>query len=174
MKTNLIQNVLGTITLLVIVILLTGCPFSGTIPIDEGTVVVPDDILGTWVKVSDTSETNPATYTISRKDKYHAEVSKFEPAENEADSHETFYGLTFSDVKGDVFLNVQEAGSSTFYYYKFHYDKEAMQISLFEVSDYIKESFDSSKDLKDFIIRNKSLSFFFTNTTETYIRKDKQ
>jgi hypothetical protein len=170
MKTSLFQKVSGSLALLGIVILLSGCPFSGSVPIDEGTALIPDKILGTWVKVSDTSDANPTSYTITLKDKYHASISKFETGSEDSDDVVTNYDLTLSGVSGDLFMNVQESGSASYYYYKFNYDVNTDQISLSEVSDYIKETFDSSKALKDFIAKNKSLSFFYTNTTDTYIR----
>lgn len=174
MKTSLFQKAVGSIALFGIVILLSGCPFSGSVPIDNGTVPIPDKLLGTWVKVSDTTETDPTTFSVTLKDKYHATVSKFEPGTEDTDDHLTYYEITLSDVEGDVFMNVQEAGSTSYYYYKYSYDANIDQLNLYEVSDYIKETFDTSKSLKGFIAKNKSLSFFFTNSTDTYIRKNQQ
>jgi hypothetical protein len=174
MKTSFFQKAAGSIALLGIIILLSGCPFSGSVPIDEGTVPIPGKMLGTWIKVSDTSEANPTTFSITLEDKYHAEVSKFEPGTEDTEDHLTYYRVSLSDVDGDIFMNVQENGSTSYYYYKYTYDANNDQMNLYEVSDYIKETFDTSKSLKGFIAKNKSLSFFFTNTTDTYLRQKKQ
>jgi hypothetical protein len=174
MKSSLFQKAAGSLALLGIVILLSGCPFSGSVPIDNGTVPIPDKMLGTWIKVSDIDETEPTTFSITSEDKYHATVSKFEPGTDDSDDHLTYYDITLSNVDGDVFMNVKEAGSTSYYYYKYSYDANTDHLNLYEVSDYIKETFDTSKSLKGFIAKNKSLSFFFTNTTDTYLRHETQ
>jgi|WetSurMetagenome_2_1015567.scaffolds.fasta_scaffold289021_2 hypothetical protein len=171
MKTNIFKNTIVSVALLGIVVLLSGCPFSGNVPIDNGTVAISDKLVGEWVKPGDRSEENPTTYLISKNDKYHATALKMEYSTTDTKYDTTIYNLTFSDVEGETFMNAQEKSSTTYYYYKFSLDQQSDEITLYEVSDYIKETFDKSKDLRDFIAKNKSLSFFFTNTTENYERK---
>ncbi len=68
-------------------------------------------------------------------------------------------------------MNAKEAGSDTYSLYNFNFDEKTGEIATSEVTDYIKETFSSSKDLKEFIAKNKSNSYFYTNTTDNYIRK---
>ena len=68
-------------------------------------------------------------------------------------------------------MNALEEGGTSYYLYKFSFDDKLGEIQTSEVTDYIKESFSTSKELKDFIAKNKSNSYFFTNTNETYTRK---
>jgi hypothetical protein len=83
----------------------------------------------------------------------------------------TTYNLTFSDVKGETFMNVIEDGGDSYSLYKFDFDENTGEINTSEVTDYIKETFNTSEELKDFISKNKSNSYFFTNTNENYVRK---
>ncbi len=175
MKLNFFQKALASAGLLAIVVLLAGCPYSSSVPIDEGTVKVPSDLPGQWMsesdKDSDEPVENPTYYVITKDDKFHATAKKMEYSSSDSSYSETVYHLTFSDVDGVVFMNAQEDKADTYSLYKFSFDNKANKINTSEVTDYIKETFNSSKELKDFITKNMSNSYFFTNTNETYVRK---
>lgn len=171
MRFNIFQKALTTIGLLAVVVLLAGCPFSSSVPIDEGTVAVSPGLEGEWVSKADSEAENPTYYLITKDDKFHATAKKMEFSSSDSTWAETTYHLTFSDVKGDVFMNAIENEGTSYNLYKFNYDEKAGEINTSEVTDYIKETFSTSKDLKDFIAKNKSNSYFYTNTSETYVRK---
>ncbi len=171
MRFNFFQKALTSIGLFAIVVLLTGCPFSSSVPIDEGTVAVSPGVVGKWVSKADSEAENPSYYIVSMDDKFHATAKKMEFSSTDSTWAETTYHLTFSDVKGDIFMNAMEDEGTNYNLFKFNYDEKAGEIYTSEVTDYIKETFSSSKDLKDFIAKNKSNSYFYTNTSETYVRK---
>ena len=171
MKFNPFQKVLASVALIAFVVLLTGCPYSSTVPIDEGTVKVPSGLAGSWMSSGDAEEEHPTYYLISNDDKYHATAVKNEYSSTDSTYSQTMYHLTFSDVGGEMFMNALEEGGTSYYLYKFSFDDKLGEIQTSEVTDYIKESFSTSKELKDFIAKNKSNSYFFTNTNETYTRK---
>jgi hypothetical protein len=68
-------------------------------------------------------------------------------------------------------MNAQEDGQASYYLYKFGFDETKKEITCNEVSDYIKETFSTSDELKQFVMKNKANSYFFTNTTDNYVRK---
>jgi hypothetical protein len=171
MKITFFQKVVSSLGLMAIVVLLAGCPYSSSVPIDEGTVKVSSALTGSWISTADTGSENPSYYVIKKNDQYHATASKMEFSSSDSTWSETKYELTFSDVDGETFMNAMENEGSTYSLYKFNFDEKAGEIYTSEVTDYIKETFNSSKELKDFIAKNKSNSYFFTNTSETYIRK---
>jgi hypothetical protein len=171
MKINLFRKVIVSFSLLAITVLFTGCPYSSSIPIDEGTVKVHSALAGQWIVAGDQESENPTYYSITLDDKFHATAKKMEFSSSDSAYSETVYHLTFSDVNGEVFMNAIENEGSTYNLYKFNFDEKAGEITTSEVTDYIKETFSTSKELKEFIGKNKSNSYFFTNTTETYIRK---
>jgi hypothetical protein len=171
MKFNLLQKVVVSTGLIAFVVLLTGCPFSSSVPIDEGSVKVSPALAGEWVSVADTGAENPTYYIITKDDTYKATAKKMEFSSSDSVYSATVYHLTFSDVKGDTFMNAMEDGGNMYSLFKFSFNEKADEIVTSEVSDYIKETFNSTDELKDFIAKNKSNSYFYTNTTETYIRK---
>jgi hypothetical protein len=172
MKFTLFQKVISSIGLFGIVILLAGCPYSSSVPIDEGTVVVSDGLIGKWIKSGDSDTENPTYFLIAKDDKTHASAMKYEFSSSDSAYTSTTYHLTFSSVEGEVFLNAIEDGGSSYSLFKFSYDENANEITTYEVTDYIKETFNSSAELKAFIGKNKDVSYFFTNSVDTYT-KDK-
>jgi len=171
MRFNFFQKALTTIGLLAIVVLLSGCPFSSSVPIDEGTVKIENALEGQWMSSADKEAENPTYYIVTKDDKFHATAKKMEYSSSDSAWSETIYRLTFSDINGDVFMNAMEDEGTTYNLYKFKFDTKAGEIFTSEVTDYIKETFNTSKELKDFIAKNKSNSYFYTNTNETYVRK---
>jgi len=171
MRFNLFQKVSTTIGLLAIVVLFAGCPFSSSVPIDEGTVKVSPDLLGEWISPADKEAANPTYFIVTKGDKFHATAKKMEYSSSDSSYNETVYTLTFSDVNGETFMNALEEEGTNYSLFRFNYDEKAGEISTSEVTDYIKETFGTSAELKDFIAKNKSNSYFFTNTKETYVRK---
>lgn len=171
MKFNLFQKVIVSFGLMAIVVLLAGCPYSSSVPIDDGTVKVSSALSGKWISTADTASENPTYYVITKEDQFHALAKKMEFSSSDSTYNETAYYLTFSDVNGETFMNAMENEGSSYSLYKFNFDEKAGEIFTMEVTDYIKETFSSSKELKDFISKNMANSYFFTNTSETYIRK---
>jgi hypothetical protein len=171
MKFNLFQKVSTTIGLIAIVVLFSGCPFSSSVPIDEGTVKVSSDLVGEWMNHGDKETENPTYFIVTKDDKFRATAKKMEYSSSDSSYSETIYHLTFSDVNGETFMNALEEEGTTYSLYKFKYDEKTGEIYTSEVTDYIKETFSTSAELKDFIAKNKSNSYFFTNTGDRYVRK---
>lgn len=171
MKFNLFQKVAFTIGLMAVVVLFAGCPYSSSVPIDEGTVKVSPALAGEWISAADKEAENPTYFVVTLDDKFHATAKKMEYSSSDSSYSQTIYHLTFSDVNGEIFMNALEDEGTTYNLYKFKFDEKTGEVSTSEVTDYIKETFSSSAELKDFIAKNKSNSYFFTNTSETYVRK---
>jgi peptide methionine sulfoxide reductase MsrA len=150
--------------------LIAGCPYSSSVPIDDGTVKVPDGIEGKWIKSADKESENPTYYEIKKDDKTHATALKYEFNSSDSVYESVTYHFTFSDVDGEIFLNALEEGGSTYSLFKFEYDATTSEITTYEVTDYIKESFSTSTELKSYISKNKAVSYFYTNTIDTYVR----
>lgn len=170
MRFTFLQKVMVTASMFVLVILLAGCPYSSSVPIDEGTVKVPEKLAGKWIKTSDQGTENPSYFEVTRDDKMHATAVKYEFSSSDSIYESTTYHITFSDVSGEVFMNALEEGGSSYALYKFSFDESTDEVTTYEVTDYIKETFNSSAELKDFIARNKGVSYFYTNTTDKYVR----
>jgi hypothetical protein len=151
--------------------ILTGCPFGCYVPIDDGTAVFSSKLAGTWISTAESESENPTYFEISLIDNYHASAKKMEYDTYSLEYAETNYFLTLSDVDGDTFLNAIEDGGDTYYLYLMQYNLVTDQINTYEVTDYIRETFNTSEELKAFVAENKSKSFFYTSTDETFTRK---
>lgn len=171
MKTNLLKKIIASFSLLGMIVLLTACPYQSSVPIDNGSVAIPSDLAGKWIGASDKESENPTYFVITIDDKYNASAKKMEYSSSDSTYNSTLYHLTFSNVNGETFMNAKEDGGDTYSLYKFDFNTQTGQIVTSELSDYIKETFSSSEELKAFVAKNKSNSYFFTNGSETYSRK---
>jgi hypothetical protein len=170
MKFTLLQKTASFICLVSVLMIITGCPYSSSVPIDEGTVQVKPELEGKWVKASDKDSENPTYFELKKEDKTHAIALKYEFSSNDSIYESTTYHLTFSNVGGEVFMNALEEGGSSYSLFKFEFNESAGEITTYEVTDYIKETFNTSAELKKFIDGNKNASYFFTNTVDNYVR----
>ncbi len=171
MRFKWLQKILASTGLLTILVLFAGCPYSSSVPIDEGTVKVSSGLAGKWISAADKESENITYYIITQDDKFMATAKKMEFSSSDSTYSETVYHLTFSDVNGETFMNAIEEGGATYNLFKFNFDEKSGEVHTSEITDYIKETFSTSKELKAFIAKNKSNSYFYTNTSETYIRK---
>ncbi|MBK7173472.1 MAG: hypothetical protein IPH84_09600 [Bacteroidales bacterium] len=170
MKFSHLQKVLVSFVLFGLVVLFAGCPYSSSVPIDEGSLKVPEYLDGKWVRTSDKDSESPTYFEIKKDDKNHATLMKYEFSSSDSIYESTTYHLTFSDVDGDVFMNAIEEGGSSYSLFKYMYDEKTNEITTYEVTDYIKETFNSSSELKSFISKNKDVSYFYTTTIDNYTR----
>lgn len=171
MKTTSFTKAIVPVCLLTFMLLLTACPYSSTVPVDNGSAAVSAAIAGEWVSASDKDAENPKYYKITVTDKSHATVAEYEYSSDEGEYSKTSYEMIFSDVKGDTFLNIKKDGDSSFSIYRFTFNEKSNELNLSEVTPYIREKFSTSAELKKFIARNKTNSYFFTDEEQRYVRK---
>ena len=171
MKLAKTKALLSTVVLAGFLMLFSGCPYTSSVPVDEGTINVPKYLIGQWLKSSDSDSENPTLYTVDKVDSKHAKLLKMEYSSSDESYDTTEYELTFSDVKGDVFMNAIEKEGYSYYIFRVKYSETSQTFTTEEVTDYITETFNSSEELKQFIAANKHLSFFFTSTPSDYVKK---
>lgn len=159
MKTKFFGN---TIALIVMALVLMGCPYTSTVPISEPTVAVPDTFIGTWERKDSEGEktevkrTGPNTFDV------------IQPGMEEGSS--TVYKGFFSEVNGQLFMNVKEDNDySGYFLYKVEKEGD-FKITLKEVTPYIRETFESSTQLRTFIEKNMQNSYFFTTEESSYYK----
>lgn len=158
------------VILVLLVIILTGCPYSSSVPLAEPSEEVAPDFYGKWLK--DSGDENPDYYDIEELDGTTFSLSKYTwDSEGEAYSLDTSYTSWFTTM-GDVrFMNIEDVDDrGTYYFYKIEMPS-ADSFVLFEVTDNIDEEFTDSQELYDFFDAYKSLSFFYNSDEETYFRE---
>ena len=91
---------------------------------------------------------------------------------NKKSGDATVYKGFLSDVKGTMFMNIYENGSASpsYYLYKVDFSTKG-QVKLIGITENVKETFSSSEELKAFIEKYMSLSFFFDKSEDIFIKK---
>jgi len=179
------------ITLLVIIfaaILFSGCPYSSTVPVDKPDIKVESKYFGIW---SDAKETNNRIL-ISKFNDFEYRIAQIpfpstnedlegnkdlKKSRNDKETTDTIiYIGHISKIKDFYFLNLIQTGENAFsaseydiYRIEFINNNE---IELTEITSNIKEKFDNSGDLKNYIEKymDSGISFFYGAET-TYIKE---
>lgn len=151
--------------LIVICILLTGCPYVSDIPLDKPTSKINTALLGNW-KGADSSDER---YAVTRFDDYTYAIVKTGKNWNEAKNFRAY--VCYLD--GDNFINVWENSKTdiSYYIYKIEINKTNNKITLAPVTENITEKFKNQEEMKTFFKKYKGLSFFYEKDVLTLSRE---
>lgn len=151
-----------------IIFLITACPYSSEVPIDNPSIEIQKILLGQWVKAKDIDKKKPDYFNIKDVGNKQYDITKFEYRSSDSAYRETKYIAHLSKIEDLSFLNMQKNGSGSYYLYRIDFDKN--RFTLFELTDNIDEKFTTSKALKAFVKKYMRLSFFYSKEEETYIK----
>jgi hypothetical protein len=159
------------VVLVSMLFLLTGCPYSATVPIDEPTIAINNKLLGKWIKKSKfgNDKLEEANYLVFEKATANTyKISKFDwNSEEKKHKLDKTYEGHFSKVGKYDFFNMKNDGN--YYFYKVELKDDIF--TMFEVTDNIDEKFQNSADLKAFFKKHADLSFFYNKDEENYVRE---
>ena len=146
-------------------LLLTACPYTTELPIDNPTVKIDDKLLGKWE-----AKNSDYNYTVSKKDDFNY---KFEKKGKTSTDVTTYTGF-LSVIDGVRFMNIYEdaASTKTYYLYKVEQTTSGAKVTLSPVTENIDEKFATSAELKAYIKKYMALSFFYEKDHEEYFRAD--
>jgi len=150
--------------LLSIILFVTACPYSSTVPISSPTVKINKLLLGNWKKqygknyVAVTKK-SPTEYKI---------VQKTFNSSKKTYSSKKYIGH-LSIVNGKPFMNLK-ASNGKYFFYKIN-SLTKSRLVMKELTDNITEGFSSSAALKAFVEKNMHLSFFYNKSPQKYKRK---
>ena len=148
--------------------LIVGCPYETDVPIDTPSVKIDPNLLGNWVDRDNVNE----TYTVSRQDDFIYHIVVTQKEENESENYLAYTSV----VNKTMFLNISKTepsdNSPAFILYKIEL-KNDQWITLTEVTDNIDETFTSSQELKKFISKNMSNSYFYGKDETNLVRPGK-
>ncbi len=151
------------IPLFAALLLLSGCPYSSSVPLSESTMKIPDSFIGEW-ELSGASDGDKVI--VRRTSVSTVDIIKVSGVDNS----ETTYAGHLTDINGELFLNLKESGDfGSFYFYKLKRDGD-FKITLLPVTSYIRETFESSEEMKKFFEKNSGNSYFYTTDEETYYK----
>lgn len=164
------KRIVPFIMLAVIVMLITACPYTSSVPIDNPAVKVDKNLLGKWVKSSDQTNEHPNFFVITNIGDLKYNIIKNEYNSTDSAFTQTVYISHISKIDNLSFMNMQQDGKGDYYLYRI--DLGNGEFSLFELTDNIDEKFNTSPELKAFIKKNMNLSFFYNKDEEKYLKQN--
>lgn len=158
------KRILYLLPVFALMIMLTGCPYSAEVPIDQPSVKINDMLLGKW----ESKSSSDYTYTVTKLDAYSYKFVK----KSASSGDETVYMGHQSDINGTKYINIYEDGSTSknYYFYKLELSSSGAKATLTPVTENITEKFTTSAELKTFFSKYQNLSFFFDKDADVYIK----
>jgi hypothetical protein len=153
------KKLLNYALLLIILLCCTACPYESVVPIDVANLAIDETILGNW-KEQDSS--NKDFFAIKKLDNQRYTIIENTLNESLEVFEKKEYQAYLSNIDAVLFLNLQaKKDNKTFLLYKIEVSADKKQLILLPLSEYIKEKFTNSTELRSFISKNKNLSFFY-------------
>ena len=154
-----------------LMLILTACPYQSRVPISKPVEKINKDLLGYWIASGEMEYGEEATYfEIGKFDKVKYEIIEHSYSTYDSTWSEKKYHMHTSMVGDETFMNIQEDGMGDYHLHKLEIDVagKSKQLTVYEVTDNIDETFNTSEDLKAFIEKHKGLSFFYTSDETIY------
>jgi hypothetical protein len=147
-------------------VLLTACPYTSDVAIDDATVKIDDKLLGKW----EAKSSSDYMYSVAKKNDFTYLIKK----RNKAGTDSSAYSAFLSVIDGVKFMNIADESSSakSYYLYKMEMSGSGSKVTMIPVTENIDEKFTASAELKAFIKKNMGLSFFFEKDQDEYFRAD--
>lgn len=154
----------NAVLLILSVFLFWGCPYSSEVPIDSTpTVPVIKDLFGTWAENDSASK----RYVVKPESDFVYAIKELQLNSTTGSYEEvTEYSAYLSNIDGTVFLNVKEKEdsdnifySTNYYFYKLQVFRDS--VILTPVTEYIREKFDNSSNIRLFFSSNMKNSYFY-------------
>ena len=151
--------------MLILTVMLGGCPYNSEIPMDKTGKKIDRALLGTWEPKSSSTD----KYIITADNDFTYKIVK-----NSKDTKEpTIYKGYLVDLDGDTFLNIWEETGTTeksYYFYKMELNASATKVTLSSVTENITEKFNTGAEMRAFFKKYKDLSFFYEKSQDVFIK----
>lgn len=150
--------------LILSVFLFCGCPYNSEVPIDSSpTTPIIKELFGTWAENDSASK----RYVIEYENDFVYTIEELQLNSTKGEYEQfTTYSAYLSNIDGTIFLNVKEKkGSnnpfytSNYYFYKLQVFRDS--VILTPITEYIREKFNNSNNLRLFFSANMKNSYFF-------------
>lgn len=158
------SKILWLVGICISAILFMGCPYSSSIALSDPSYKISDNLIGTW-ELSGNSDGDK--FEVKRTSGTTVEIIKTMGY----DQSQTTFDAHITDIAGTLFLNAREGGDEygSYYFYKIEKDGE-YKIRLIPVTSYIRETFETAEEMRNFFESNMQNSYFFTTEDELYYK----
>lgn len=137
-------------------LLLCGCPYESSIPLDKPSIPVDRRLMGTW-----TSKSAPEKYNVKARNDKEYEITELDSS---GATERAFTGYLSTAGKVPI-LTLQEETDEGMKFTFFRITIKSNAVSLAPVSDNLKETFATSFELKAFFEKNAGKSTFYDKDT---------
>lgn len=162
----------NNILLLSILLLCTACPYESYLPIDKPNLAIKKALIGVWKSATEREE--PDNYDIRKFDDFTYLITENTYSKEDKKLEQKHFKAHLSTLEGNLYFNlkmikdeVNITVSDNFFLYKIEIQDTKM--TLYPLSQYIKEQFSTSAELQGFIKKHQNLSFFYATESE-YIK----
>ncbi len=160
---------INILLLFVVLFLCTACPYESVQPIGEPTVAINKALIGVWKNEVEREE--PDNYDIRKFDDFTYLITENTYRKEDKALEQKHFKAHLSLLDGSTYLNIKMIKDSinitisdNFFLYKIAIQDKKM--TLYPLSQYIKEQFDTPADLQGFIKKYQNLSFFYATESE--------
>jgi hypothetical protein len=136
-----------------IALVFAGCPYESAVPIDKPSQIVNRLLLGSWTMTDE--QGTPVKFVVTKVDNYNYKI-----VENDGKQTLTYTGFV-SKVGEVLYLNVKASTDAGYSFAKLDFNTNASQLTVSFISDELKEKFNSSAELKEYILKNQLKENFF-------------
>jgi hypothetical protein len=151
--------------LVLISLVFMGCPYESKVPIGPADTKVNSDYFGNWMSNSESSGTS-GNYKVSKEDKFTYKVEEIKEKEEKSEEGEAtepvkpvVYIGHITMVNDIPFVNLYKQDTETYMLFKMALNGKKAVLS--EITPYVKETFNSSAELKKYVSANMDVSYFF-------------
>jgi len=168
------KKLLKASLLLPLLVLFTACPYESTVPISNADIPVDKKFLGNWYKEGEMDKEYPSEYyEIKTESPETYKITKYDLNTDDNSYKQEVYisHITYFIVENDnnySFLNMKKDGK----YYLHRIKLSDTRFVLYELTDNIDEKFNTVEEMRKFVEKNMTLSFFYNKDEVTYYKGD--
>ncbi|WP_027002268.1 hypothetical protein [Hugenholtzia roseola] len=145
--------------------LATACPYSSSVPLAPAKDKIAPNLLGKWVEKS--SFDNPKFYVITENNPTTYQFEENTYSSSSKTYEKKIYLAHLTPIGKVTFLNLR-GDDGKYFFFKLEKAENGQSFILYEVTDNIDETFNSSEELFGFFDKHKELSFFYNKDEATF------
>lgn len=140
---------------------LFGCPYESQVPISTPSVPVDTRFLGKWSSKDEVYN----TYVVTK-----ATETEYKILQQNI-SHTARYTGFLSEVKGNMFMNLQSDSTGTYYLYRVKMDTKGNKFVFVPLAENLPDHFGSMDGLRNYLEKNMNFQSLYNETDRAEFEK---
>ena len=150
-------------------VVLSGCPFTSSVPITDKGIDLPKKYIGKWVYGDDLSKKNSNYFELKSKGKNNFLLTEFRFIDAEERYQKEEFSGFFSKVENSFFMNIKYEGGNDDYIFDGYAILKIQDfgpgIRVQSVTENVNEFFTNSKELFNYIKKHIENELFYEEET---------